>query len=294
MMEKTLPRPILIKSKNHSKIALYHYANPTSNFLPVILTHGTFSNAIICAKLAEFLNFNGFECWIYEWVGHGNSKYGSFFPDAEDFALNDVPAVIQKVLTLTNKKSCIWVAHSGGGFLPFIYMARNLHQQYAIERLVGIGSQAFGVGKTCFGQVITRTIPIINRFFGKVPGPFFGLGPEDEISGFLNQWCQWNRSGKWIGKDGFNYYKAMKDIHLPTLLISGRNDIIAPPDGCRKMLKPLGSTQKKIIVCSKAAGYLENYNHPRLIASKNAKAEIWPIVLQFVKNKERGIGGLVS
>jgi hypothetical protein len=26
-----------------------------------------------------------------------------------------------------------------------------------------------------------------------------------------------------------------------------------------------------------------------LIASKNAKAEIWPIVLQFVKNKERGM-----
>jgi predicted alpha/beta hydrolase len=114
---------------------------------------------------------------------------------------------------------------------------------------------------------------------GKVPGPLFGLGPEDETSGFLNQWCQWNRFKKWRGKDGFNYYKAMKDIHIPTILIAGGNDLISPPIGCQQLFQSLGSTQKRFVLFSKSTGYLENYNHPWLIASKNAKTGIWPIVL---------------
>lgn len=285
MIKNSLPQPIFVKGKSNSRIALYRYANPSSASPPVILTHGTFSNAMICAKLAEFLNANGFECWIYEWVGHGHSEYGELYPDAEGFALNDVPAVIQAVLTETNKTSCIWVAHSGGGFLPLIYMARNLRRQHEIETLVGIGSQTTGAGKTWIGKLSTRIVPIVIQMLGKVPGPLFGLGPEDEISGFLDQWCQWNHSGKWIGKDGFNYYKAMKDINIPTCLIAGGNDLIAPPNGCQQIFQSLGSSKKKYVLCSKATGYMENYNHPRLIASQNSKTEIWPIVLEFISSQ---------
>ena len=271
MAKNFLPQPIFIKGKNSSRIALYRYRNLSSTSPPVIMTHGTFSNALICAKFADFLNANGFECWIYEWIGHGLSEYGTLYPDAEDFALNDVPTVIQTVFEETNKTSCIWVAHSGGGFLPLIYMARNLHRQYEIEKLVGIGSQTTGAGRTCFGKLSTRIVPLVIKILGKVPGPLFGLGPEDEISGFLNQWCKWNRSGKWLGKDGFNYYKAMKDIDIPTFLIAGGNDLIAPSNGCQQILQSLGSAQKKYVLCSKATGFMENYNHPRLIAVRDSK-----------------------
>lgn len=285
MIKNFLPEPVFIHGKSNSQIALYRYANPSSRFSPVILTHGTFSNALICAKMAEFLNDNGFECWIYEWTGHGLSKYGSLYPDAEDFALNDVPAVLHAILSQTNKPSCIWVAHSGGGFLPFIYMARNVQQQHRIETIVGLGSQTSGAGKTWVGKLTTRIVPMIIRMLGRVPGPLFGLGPEDEISGFLSQWCQWNRSGRWIGKDGFNYYSAMKQIQIPTLLIAGYKDVIAPPKGCQQLFDSLGSTRKKFILCAKDRGFMEDYSHPRLIASKNSKTEIWPVVLEFIRSQ---------
>ena len=288
MPENLLPRPIFISAKSNSRIALYRYADPSSAFPPVILTHGTFSNAGICSKLALFLNQNGFDCWIYEWAGHGLSEYGSLYPDAEDFALNDVPAVIQAVFAQTKKTSCIWVAHSGGGFLPLIYMARNLDRQHEIETLVGIGSQTTGAGRTWTGKLSTRIVPVIIKILGKVPGPLFGLGPEDEISGFLKQWSQWNRFGKWLGKDGFNYYNSMKDIHIPTFLIAGGNDLIAPPVGCRQLFDSIGGLEKKYVLCSKATGYLENYNHPRLIASQNSKTEIWPLVLDFINSQRSG------
>ena len=287
MINNSLPQPSFVEGKSNSRIALYHYANPSTEFSPIIMTHGTFSNALICTKLAEFLNENGFECWVYEWTGHGLSEYGELYPNAEDFALNDVATVIQTVLKKTNSSSCIWVAHSGGGFLPLIYMARNLHKQTEIEKLVGIGSQTTEAGKSWIGKLNTRAVPVINRLVGKVPGPLLGMGPEDEVSGFLNQWSQWNRSGKWVGQDGFDYYNAMKDILIPTMIIAGGNDIIAPANGCEKIIQSLGATQKEFILCSKETGFAENYNHPRLIASKNSKTEIWPTVLEFIRSEKK-------
>ncbi len=279
-----LPEPVFIKGEKNSCIALYRYAAPSSEYPPVILTHGTFSNARICMKLAAFLNANGFDCWIYEWSGHGLSEYGRRYPDIEDFALHDVPAVIKKVLTETAKAASIWVAHSGGGFLPLIYMARNPHLQYKIKAIAGMGSQTSGAGRTWLGKLITMTQPVVIKMLGKMPGPLFGLGPEDEISGFLKQWSKWNYSGKWLGKDNFDYYKAMEDIHIPFFLASGEKDIIAPPSGCRKLFDSIGSARKKFILCSRANGFKEDYNHPRLIASQNAKVEIWPLVLDFIRS----------
>lgn len=280
--KSSLPKPIFIKGERNSRIALYRYKNLLSKLPPIILTHGTFSNAVICEELARFLNANGFDCWIYEWVGHGLSEYGELYPDVEEFALHDVPVIIDTVLKETNRKSCSWVAHSGGGFLPLIYMARNPHRQHEIKAIAGISSQTAGAGRTWIGKLITIIIPVVIQVFGKVPGPLFSFGPENEVSGFLKQWCQWNRTGKWIGKNGFDYDKAMQGIHIPTVLLAGGNDLIAPPFGCQQLFQSLGSTRKKYVLCSKATGYMEDYNHSRLIASQSAKIEVWPIVLEFI------------
>ncbi len=278
----TLPQPSFINGEKGNSIALYRYPAPLNNNVPVVLTHGTFSNALTCAKLATYLSYNGFDCWVYEWSGHGQSKYGALYPDAEDFALNDVPTVIKTVLGKTNEKSCIWVANSGGGFLPLMYLARNPQQRHKTQRIVGIGSQTTEVGKKWIGKLIVGFVPILDSFLGKVPGPAFGLGPEDENSAFLKQWCQWNRAGQWIGKDGFNYYRAMKDIKIPAFLIAGSKDYIAPPNGCEKLFLSLGSVKKKFVLCSKEEGFSEDYNHDRLIACRNSQTEIWPMVLDFI------------
>ncbi len=282
MLRHNLPEPVFINGEKKGCIALYRYANIHGQYPPVILTHGTFSNAGICMELAAFLNSAGFDCWIYEWRGHGRSEYGQMYPDAEAFAHHDVPAVIERVLAETMTKRCIWVAHSGGGFLPLMYMARNPHLQHQIEAIVAMGSQTTGAGGTWFGRLVTILVPVLIQLWGRVPGPLFGLGPEDEVSGFLGQWCRWNRSGRWVGKDGFDYDRAMANIHISILLIAGGNDLIAPPHGCHRIFHCLGSTRKKYVLCAKANGFLEDYDHPRLIASQNARAEIWPMVLAFI------------
>lgn len=279
-----LPNPEFIPGEKHSRIALYRYADLSRQYPPVILTHGTFSNASICQNLAQFLNRAGFDCWIYEWAGHGLSEYGQLYPDAEEFAHHDVPRVIHAVLAKTDSRTCSWVAHSGGGFLPLIYLARNPLVQGKIQAIVGMGSQTVGAGKTIIGKLITRVVPVIDTILGKVPGPLAGLGPEDEVSGFLTQWSRWNRTGRWVGTDGFDYHRAMGKIHIPAFFIAGSKDRIAPPDGCHTLVNSLGSIKKSFVLCSKENGYQEDYTHPRLIASQNAKKEIWPMILEFIRS----------
>jgi predicted alpha/beta hydrolase len=284
MENNSLPEPSFVDSKKNSKLALYRFPHKSSIYLPVIMTHGTFSNASVCQGLAKFLSREGFDCWIYEWSGHGKSEFGDLTPDAEDYALFDVPAVIKAVQAETKQKKCLWVAHSGGGFLPLMYMARDGNRQKEIQTLVTLGSQTTGAGKTLSQKIGIISVMVTMLLFGRMPGPLFGLGPEDERMGFMQQWCRWNWTRKWRGKDKFDYMQAMKKITIPALYISGGGDKIAPPEGCHELFKALNSRDKKFILCSKKNGFAEDYNHPRLIASQNSQNEIWPLILDFIKS----------
>lgn len=64
MPDISLPAPVFLDCEKGSSLALYRYAVPSSPHLPVVLTHGTFSNARICSRLAAFLREAGFDCWI--------------------------------------------------------------------------------------------------------------------------------------------------------------------------------------------------------------------------------------
>lgn len=271
-----------IQGAQRSQIALYRFANSSSEYPPIVMTHGTFSNAKICLQMAEYLHENGHDVWVYEWIGHGKSHYGDMRPDAEGFAHHDVPLVLDTVLNQTGAPACHWVAHSGGGFLPLMFMAKNPDRQHQLNTIVGIGSQTTGAGATLKGKLLTVSVSMLMHTIKRVPGPRFGLGPEDETSDFLKQWGTWNRTGKWLGRGGFDYHNGMGQVRIPTLLFAGGDDPIAPASGCRRLFESLGGEQKQFVLCAKSNGYKEDYNHPRLIASKSARAEIWPQVLQFV------------
>lgn len=105
------------------------------------------------------------------------------------------------------------------------------------------------------------------------------LATEPESSRLLRQWCQWNLHDHMQTKDGFDYLSALGRQQLPVLaLAGGGDDFISPPDGCRRLLESFGSASKRYVLCSQAQGFLEDYSHERLLLSKNAKNEIWPLL----------------
>src|ERR1700746_2163677 len=66
-------------------VALTRYAAEVRRPAPVVLTHGTFSNGGLCARLAAYLAQEGFDCWVLELRGHGASQRDGYRPDFESF-----------------------------------------------------------------------------------------------------------------------------------------------------------------------------------------------------------------
>jgi oxygen-independent coproporphyrinogen-3 oxidase len=270
-------------TKDGVELSLLRISYDTRQDTPVLLTHGTFSNAQVCTRLARYLAENGFDCWILELRGHGRSAAGSVHPDFERFSEFDVPAALHAVRQRTKKEQLFWVGHSGGGLVLLMHLARHPEERPKVKGIVTLASQATEAGATWTGRAKIALGAMTNNLIGYAPGPLLKLGPENEFRGVMNQWFRWNWNGRWTGKDGFDYLEALKQVEVPALCFAGGGDrFIAPYRGCRRVYDALGSVDKRMALCAKSEGYGEDYSHSRIIASRRAQQEIWPTISEWL------------
>lgn len=269
-----------------SYLALYRLRSspPTGgSSTPVVLTHGTFSNRKIVWPLAEFLAAQGHDCWVYEWANHGRSHPPSIPLTADFHAQHEVPVVAQAVLQATGAASLFWVAHSGGGFLPLMYLARHPEQASKFAGVVGLGTQPLAAGDTLYGRLRIVILWAACHLLGSVPGPAVGLGPESESKGFMLQWARWNWTRAWRALDGLDYLGRLSGLPVPMLAIAGAGDIVAPPQGCRELVEALVHPRSRFVLAGRRGGFREDYDHARLALSSSARAEIWPLVSEWLR-----------
>jgi len=271
------------RTRDGVELSLLRVSNGIQHDTPVLLTHGTFSNAQICTRLASHLAKDGFDCWILELRGHGRSEAGPDHPDFERFSEFDVPAALQAVQRRTEKEKVFWVGHSGGGLVLLMHLARHPEICAQVQGIVTLASQATDAGVTWANRTKIVLGAIANNLLGYAPGPLLKLGPENEFKGVMNQWFRWNWDGRWTGKDGFDYLDALSRVDVPALCFAGGGDrFIAPPRGCRRLYDAIGSFDKRMALCAKSEGYREDYSHSRIIASRQAQQEIWPIISEWL------------
>ena len=268
------------------ELSLVRFSGEVRGEAPVLLTHGTFSNAQVCAKLAAYLADHGFDCWIVEWRGHGQSQAGRGKPDFQHLADFDVPAGLAAVRRLTGNPHVFLAGHSGGGLVFLMHLARQPETRQHVKGLVTLASQATEAGRRWRDKARIASFAILNNVLGHVPGPAFGLGPENEWRGVMNQWFRWNWTQRWVGRDGFDYATALREIDVPALCLAGAGDrFIAPVLGCRRLFEALGSRDKRFVVCGTSDGFAEDYDHARIIASRAAGQEIWPLIAAWIRER---------
>ncbi len=273
-------------TKDGVELSLLRISNGIRHEPPVLLTHGTFSNAQVCTRLARYLAENGFDCWILELRGHGRSEMGPVQPDFERFSEFDVPAALDAVRRKTKKRELFWVAHSGGGLALLMHLARHPEVCGQIRGIVTLASQATDAGATLNGKTKIILGALATNILGRAPGKMLRLGPQDEFRKVMNQWFRWNWDGRWTGKDGFDYLEALGQVEIPALCLAGGGDrFIAPYRGCRRVYDGLGSLDKRMALCAKSEGYGEDYSHSRIIASRRAQQEIWPTISEWLMKR---------
>ena len=103
----------------------------------------------------------------------------------------------------------------------------------------------------------------------------------------MKQWFNWNLNKNFIGENGFNYLDKMNEIKVPILSICAKGDhFIAPKVGCEKFLNAFEHNTNKLLYISIENGNLEDYNHSRILKSKNSKKELYPKVEQWISERK--------
>lgn len=274
-----------ITTADNVSIAVHRLGDPAA--VPVILAPGTFSNWSFWlgtrgTGFAREIAARGFEAWIVDFRGHGQSQRqapGQRW-NFDDLGRLDLTAVIHAAAA--DGRRPLLVGHSAGGASVLAALA---------------GSP--GLGRDVAGAVIVATpLPWLQRWrrvaawsmrfasrhMSAFPARLLGLGPEDELAGVMEQWMDWNIRGRWIGRDGTDYGVALARLSLPLLFIAGTADHrFAPPSACRGLFElTTGSRDRSFIEAGIDTGFTRDYGHVELIVSREARREIWPLIADWL------------
>lgn len=272
----------LVPMQRGGRVALHRYkpANPVG--VPVVVAHGTLSNQFAVEHLGIFLSEQGFDTWLLEWGGHGQAKPAHRKQNFEYPALNDLPVAIDFIVHQSGHSQMHWTSHSGGGLLALMLLARQPERTRQIRSLSLIGAQVTDAAPNLKEKIRVAALGTFTRLFGCTPQKLVPIGPEGEPTLLLLQWCKWNLSGRWKGADGFDYLAALKNVSVPSLVIAGGRDAVAPIKGCKRIYDALGGP-KIWHECAVRQGFSKDFSHSQMIRGQAAKSEIFPLLHRFIQ-----------
>lgn len=275
-----------IKTEDGVRIALWKLNAEKDSGRHIFLTHGAFSNRKIFNGIATALSEKGFTCWIMEWRNHGESSKSAKKFNLETVAKYDLHASFDFLFHKMGLKRVDCLTHSGGGIALTMFLIKNPSYKTYISSISMFGVQAFGAGTKLKG----KTRILVGKYFaallGKVPAKSAGSTENSETYYTLKQWFDWNLNHDFKGEDGFDYLEKMPSIDIPILSICAKGDnFIAPKKGCEEFLNAFKNDENKLYFCSKENGNLEDYNHSRIILSRNSVKELAPLVIGWINEK---------
>lgn len=280
---KTQEELIKIKTEGEEFIALWKIFSPENDSdQHIFLSHGTFSDRRICLSIAEYFAEKNYTCWIMEWRNHGSSSPSNKKINFENIATDDYPIVFEYLFNQLNINKINCILHSGAGICLSIFLVTNPQYNSNFNRVAMFGSQAFGVNYNFKNYLKLLIGKYTNAILGYSPAKMFGK-PHDEDYFFMKQWYDWNLSKKFIGMNRTDYEKELPKVKVPILSICAKgDDFIAPKIGCELFLNAFKNPENQLLYCSIENGFKEDYNHSRVLQSRNSRAEIWPKVEEWL------------
>jgi pimeloyl-ACP methyl ester carboxylesterase len=236
------------------------------------------------------------------WFGDKTYSY-----NFDDYVNRDIDTAINEVLRITGATRVNWIGHSMGGMI--VYARMGSMKEERIANLITFGSPfSFPEPNSTIKEwkelsFLLPIIPVIPveilakmrehmKFLkyseaGTGNMAFWEKNMEPNISkslrlngvnnispNELQQFTLWVESGDIGSKDGrLNYTSLLKNIEVPTLLIWGTRDNLAPSHVVRNVYKKLGSKDKSIQIVGRSQGHSEDYGHTDLLIGRNAYKE---------------------
>ncbi len=284
---------------------------------PVLLVHGMSANHYNFdheerVSLAVALQKKGWEIWVPELRGDpgaipptGIPKIVAMNYGFDDYALKDIPAILEGLRRWTGQKKLAWVGHSMGGMLLY---ATLREQPEAIVAGVAVASPATlqhpfpyqtqaqkfaflmgGSGRLSSSALFTLLRPIgpRNMFLRVIANPDnmewpFGweLGQEALVplsKHLIRDAARWLKAGELVDEAGQSYLSPTKNV--PMLVMGGTADHLVPwmdvASACEHYqpchFEKLGKPKFRV-----------DYGHIDALISPAATLEIFPMIEEFL------------
>ncbi len=293
--DKYIEDTYLLKPNNSSdssvqiavtRLGFYDGEEKNQRGTPVVLLHGSFSNRGFWFSsggkgFAKFLLEAGFDPWMIEARGHGDSPVNAKYLEnnVEAYSQFDLPAV-QDFIQEQTKQKAFWVGHSLGGVTIATAIAGGHINPEKILGVVLFGAQVsrYPLLLKIPGLRLLAKIALLSkkRISGK------NIGPEQEPVGIAKEFVRWAGwlSG-WRPKTGSSYWLGLKELNVPALGFGAKVDKADPAKHC-KTLTSAFCENSQFYLLSKEHGFIQDYNHVNMVVSKPAEQEVWPKAIQWM------------
>jgi pimeloyl-ACP methyl ester carboxylesterase len=292
---------------------------------PVVLCHGLSNNHRFLEfqaphSLAAALADAGFECFTVELRGAGNAAPAPVGtrPDGciDDYVRFDVPALLRHALKQSGALKAFWVGHSLGGLVALA--AAEGEVQEKLKGIVTIGSPVFFQPQwrtrwlLKFGYWLSPLGRFRTDWFAALAAPFAGwlnvpIGKNMANQRNMPGWVQrralatviapiWHgvlsQLRDWTHDDRFrsvdlktDYRDRIRAMTVPSLIIGGSIDGLAPPANCRQHFAIAGSPDKELQLFGVPFGQQEDYGHGDLLLGTRAHQEVYPKLIAWLEKR---------
>ncbi len=311
--ELAMQRLRLKKTRRRTPVILSHGFLVNSRFL----------NMTMEQSLARYLAEEGFDVWNLSLRGSGRSlnplRGGAKKWSLDDIIERDLGTVIRYVKKESKSSRVSWVGFELGGLLAYGYLEKK--HRWGISALVTIGAPATldrpeqepmkkllklednSALKKIFlyldGPLVARTLipllPTLEKLFYNpenmeegIKKKLFETALAPVNPGVLNHLLLMIRRGEFVSARGdFSYRRNLRKVRVPTLLIGGEKDPLAPPKALRDTYRRLGSKDRRLRIFGTKTKSSMPYGHLDLILGKKAREEVFPVIGRWLKGRDR-------
>ena len=288
---------------------------------PVLLVHGMGANQNNFTQpengcLVDYLRAKGYDCWTIDLRGCRSSAppFERTRNDVrmEDFFMEDLPVLVQHILRTTGYANLHWIGHSMGGML--LYAFAQTHGGGQIASGVTLGSPIdfndaagkvpvwlIGFGALCpqlAGRIIRGIVPVMkglhvaqvvfpinNRNLPETmnAGHFINM-LEAPLPGLMRQVMHWLKNKEYKLLDGkLDVAAGLPDFPVPLLAFYAAQDPFIDPERALACFNSIKIEDKRSVLCSREAGFVEDYSHCDLAFSREAATEIFEPVAEWLE-----------
>lgn len=289
----------------------------------VILQHGLGANGLVFdypgRSLARHLSAAGFDCYIPELRGAGDSERPKAPFGIDEYIEHDIPAVIAAVQQASGQQRVHWVGHSMGGILLMLYTME--FPDAPIARFVAVGSSIdYRPGHSVFrdmrrlrflaGSWLSHLpFHVLSRWNALVAG-YGPLAFPPEGMNFVRSNIEpalirdilqrgfspipfrlLDDMDTTFGVHGFTrkqgelkYLQHVSHFRVPTCLLAGSKDPQCPIECVDETARLLQNAPELLVArFGKRYGQVDDYGHFDLLVGKRAEHETWPTIRAFLE-----------